>query len=405
MNNTLDLNKLTYYFDDLRKTMDTLGGILQSVQQNKGEISQLDETQLSILSSLNLSTHDSNPQFVKFQEPKKNKNFLSMVATQLTHFTDKFSFKTENNTNWENLGYKVGISFKITANQISDKSKILFKQFKNDLKNQAKLLGIVIKENKITNNIHNFIGDLTLIGNKRIVKKMNRNFKDNLELIGFDAQELFQDIEKEKIDTEQVEKNISEKLDKKFNLKKFENNYQFTILNDLNNDNKLEMIGKIIWPQIAKELGQTMNLAISIYNLSKKNKDLKYLLDFSKKNNIHSDIIIHSLKNNPELLKDYPDSQKLLINKDSILKVSDKYETLIQNNLVILNSLVKATNVLKNELDSINNEKATALISKINTYPIAHKNGKENVIYTFDIIEKNTLKVVQEKKESKSVTP
>lgn len=405
MNKTLDLNKLNQYFEDLSKTMNTIGGIIHSMQKSKGEISHLNDTQLSALSSLNLSTQDSNPQFVIFEQKEKNKNFFSMMATHLTNITDKFSFKTESNNNWENLGYKAGVSFKASSIKITEKSKVLFQKLKIDFKNQAKIAGVIIRENKITNNINDFIGDFILIGNKRIVKKMNRKFKDNLELIGFEAQELFQDIEKTYINTEQVEKNINDKLYRKFNLKKEQEQYQFTILNDLNNDNKLEMIGKIIWPQIAKELGQTMNLAISIYELSKKNKDLKSLLDFSKNNNIHTDVIIHSLKNNPELLRDYPESHKILINKDLILKASDKYETLIQNNLVILNSLVRATNILKNELSLMNDERATTLISTIDNFPIAQKNGKENVVYTFDIIEKNTLKVAQEKKQNRSVNP
>ena len=170
------------------------------------------------------------------------------------------------------------------------------------------------------------------------------------------------------------------------------------------------MISKIIWPQLAKELGQSMGLAISLSDLLNKNKDIKSLLGFSKKNNIHTDLIIHSLKNNPQILRDYPGFDSLTKDKDIILSSSDKYGTLIQNNLVILTSLIKATSVLKNDLSQLNTEDATNFIEAINNFTVAtktNKDTKQEISYSLSKIEENILKVSKENKSisKKSITP
>lgn len=405
MEKTIDADKLLNYIQDQSKALDALTSIVKTIKENKGNVFTLSPEHLAILSDLNLKSN-SKTDIIKLNTEKKPQNpiFASMMATNLNRISSKFAFKKENDFSWENLGFQAQLTYEVVrtnANELHSKGKILLQKLKLDLKSTAQKSGVFVKENKITNGMNKIFETITLIGDKLAVNKLNKQFKHNLELIGFEAHELFQPTTKTFLNSDEVEKKIDAKLNKTLNLQKNDDSYSFTILNGLTGERKFEMMSKIIWPQLAKELGQSMGLAISLSDLLNKNKDIKSLLSFSKKNNIHTDIIIHSLKNNPEILKDYPGFDKLNKDKDIILSSSDKYGTLIQNNLVILTSLVKATGVLKNEFSQLNDEKANNFIETINEFTVATKINKENnqqISYSLSKIEENILKVSKEQK-------
>jgi hypothetical protein len=403
METTIDADKILNYIQDQSKTLDALSSIVKTIKENKGNVFTLSSEHLSILSDLNLK---SNPKTdiieLNTNKKPKNPNFSAMMATNLDRISNNFKFKKENDFSWENLAFKAQLSYEVARTNIADlhgKGSILLQKLKIDLKSNAQKYGVVVRENKITSGVNKFFETIILIGNKISVNKLNKQFKHNLELIGFEAQDLFQPTTKTFLNAEQVEKKIDDKLSKNLNLQKNEDSYSFTILNGLTGDRKFEMISKVIWPQLAKELGQSMSLAISLSDLLNKNKDIKSLLSFSKKNNLHTDIIIHSLKHNPDILSNYPGFKNLVKDKDVILSSSDKYGTLIQNNVVILNSLVKATGVLKNDLFGLDNENAKKFIEEINNFTVAtkmNKDTKQEISYSLSKIEENIVKVSKE---------
>lgn len=412
MENIIDADKLLNYMQTQSKTLDTLRIIVETLKENKGNIFILPPEHVSILNDLNLSSN-SQTDIIKLNTKKTLKvpKFFSMIATNLQKLNTNFSFKKENDFSWGNLFYKKQLSYELmkdNAFQVYNKGNILLQKFKIDLKIKAQSYGVIVKEGNILNSVNKLVQTITLIGDKISINKLNKQFKNNLALIGFEAHELFQPTNKTFLNVTEVAENIDNKLSKNLNLQKIDDSYSFTILEGLTAERKFEMINKIIWPQLAKELGQSMGLAISLSDLLNKNKDLKSLLAFSKKNDMHTDIIIHSLKNNPEILKNYPGFENLKKDKDIILSSSEKYGILIQNNLVILKSLIKATTTLKNELLEIDDERAKNFITEINETPIASKvksGTNEEIHYTLIKIEENILKTSISNKSKKSLTP
>ena len=414
MEKTIDTDKLFNYIQNQSKTLDALTSIVKTMKENKSNVFTLSAEHLAILSDLSLQSN-SQTDIIKLNTNKKpnHPSFFSMMATNLERISSKLTFKKENDFSWENLTFQTQLYYEVVrtnASGLHSKGSVLLQKFKLDLKTNAKKYGVLVRENIITDSLNKVFETITLVGDKIAVNKLNKQFKNNLDLIGFEAQELFQKTNKVFLNAKEVEKNIDDKLNKNLNLQKIDDSHSFTILNGLTGERKFEMISKIIWPQLAKELGQSMGLAISLSDLLNKNKDIKSLLIFSKKNNIHTDLIIHSLKNNPQILKDYPGFDSLTKDKDIILSSSDKYGTLIQNNLVILTSLIKATSVLKNNLSQLNTEDATNFIEAINSFTVAtktNKDTKQEISYSLSKIEENILKVSKENKSisKKSIAP
>lgn len=400
MENNLELQDILRQLDEQKKINTSLTDIVQKLlSEKKGDIEPklgLDED-LSKLTQQHVSSLGHEPSFIMFDKDEENHpQMKSMIATSLNDRTSNFSFKKKNNFNWNNLTHKISLLITPPLEHLSEKGKVLYQKHKISLKEKANLWKAQIHES-IKDNIEN----ITLIGDKRIIKKLNKSFKNNLALLGFDVQEVISGKKNNAIGTDKVQENIEQLLQNKINIHANDGEYDITLLNELDSKMKLEMIKKIIWPSLAKELTSNMELTLYLSQLANNDKALKDLFKFSKKNNIHADIVIHSLKKNPDILKNYSDSNKIFENKEQILFSENKYSTLTENNLVVLNSLIKVTEKIKSILSDLpENLNAKEFIEQIDNYEVARKNGAETVVYKYEVISNNMRKI---KNESQNV--
>ncbi len=75
--------------------------------------------------------------------------------------------------------------------------------------------------------------------------------------------------------------------------------------------------------------------------------------EFALKYNLNSILVIHSIKENSNILEGYEGFEKLQKNKDNILTANSDYEILLKKNLVYINELLIAKNSLLKVLDTI----------------------------------------------------
>ena len=385
----------------------SLAEVVKKMIEEKNSNSKIDDS-IAKSTELTLQSLSASPSFINFNVKTPYKKFMSMVATSLQKISPHFAFKEENNTNWENIGFKVGFKVKNLKDATSHKVSVLFQRNKMSFKEISQSMKIYLKEYKsiATDNIKDVVDYFILVGDHRKIKKLNSQFKNNLEFLGFKPEDLIsRDVN---IESNNVQQKIDSYLDKKLNITSSIEGYTSNILNDLTDPLKFEMIQKIVWPNLAKELSKAMNLSIYLSEIVNKDKDVKFLIDFSKKNKIHSDIVVHSLKINPEILENSSGFKNLMENRENILKASDKYQTIIQNNLVVMSSLIHATTCIKRILFSLDDStEAKKFIETIDNYEIAKTNslGKEKSSYIYSAIEKNiaTIKnetIVSQKKSS-----
>ena len=318
---------------------------------------------------------DNSPEYIVFSKPKSNNKFLNIVGTMLSNISPKIGFKSSDNR-WENLGYKV--SFKITRKIKNITVKSIADEFKK------------IKNISVISNTNSF----NLIGEKKIIEKISKKYQKNLKLLGFEVEDLNDKDNNYQMSAEDITKLMNEKIEKDFNFSF--SSMSFNILNNLDDNKKVELIEKIIWPKLSNELNDVMNLSIDLNKLTEKKEKLKDLFDFAKLNSIHADVVVHTLKNNSELLQNLHGYEKVLKSKDDILSLYDKYENLIYNNILVLKSLTDTSNLLKENLKSMNLPSANKLIEKIDSSIIAYKDKK--TYYTFSIIEKNINQIIDTKK-------
>lgn len=377
----------------------SLAEVVKKMIEEKNSNSKIDDS-IAKSTELTLQSFSSSPSFINFNAKNPYKKFMSMVATSLQKISPHFAFKQENNTNWENIGFRVGFKVKNLKDVANHKFSVLFQKNKISFKEISQSMKVYLKEYKsvATDNIKDAVDYFILVGDQRKIKKLNSQFKNNLEFLGFKPEDLVsRDVT---IDADNVQEKIDSYLHKKLNLTASVEGYTSNILNDLTDPLKFEMIQKIIWPNLAKELSKAMNLSIYLSEIVNKDKDVKFLIDFSKKNQIHSDIVVHSLKMNPEILENCSGFKKLMDNRENILKASDKYQTIIQNNLVVMNSLIHATTCVKRILSSLDDStQAKKFIETIDNYEIAktHSLGKEKSSYIYSAIEKNIANIKNEK--------
>ena len=399
MENNQQLQDVLKQLEAQQQITNSLAEVVKKMLDEKNINSKLNDA-IAQSTDLTIQHLPSSPSFVNFNAKPAYKKFMGMVATSLQKISPHFAFKEENNTNWENMGFRIGFKVKQIKDAGNQKISVLFQKNKMSFKETSKSMKVYLKQYQslASENIKDAFDYFVLVGDQRKIKKLNSQFKNNLEFLGFKPEDLIsRDVS---VHTDNVQEKIDSYLSKKLNLTASVEGYTSNILNDLTDPLKFEMIQKIVWPNLAKELSKAMNLSIYLSEIVNKDKDVKFLIDFSKKNQIHSDIVVHSLKKNPEILENSFGFKTLMENRENILKASDKYQTVIQNNLVVINSLIHATTCIKRILFSLDDStQAKNFIETIDNYEITKTNsfGKEKSSYIYSAIEKNIASIRNEK--------
>jgi hypothetical protein len=281
----------------------------------------------------------------------KYNKFKNMIASAKASVDPSIVFRNPSKHDWYEIGHKVGLNYKI----VSSKAKSIRETLDSFLTQSANKLNIATKKVSKTSNF--FQSQFILIGEKRNVKTLEKKFAKLFDLLGVNAKEILHSSEiTENLSSDELHKRINTQLEKTVNAVKDQtsNQFKFTILNGLTPDLQLTMAQTILWPKLNSAIKESMEVSNNLQQSKNDNKYLKMVNEFAEANKFHPDLVIHSLKNNPDLLSGYPKSKLLLSNAKEILDNSAKYGKIIINNFNYLDSLVKASNDLHNTIKGLN---------------------------------------------------
>ncbi len=158
------------------------------------------------------------------------------------------------------------------------------------------------------------------------------------------------------------------------------------------------MAQSLLWPKLNKSIKECMDINQNLKESKDDNRYLKLVTEFANNNKFNPDLVIHSLKNNPELLAGYAKVNILIDNKDKIIENADKYGKFILNNFKYLETLVKVADDLTKMVNSINiNPELKANFTKHldDTVIFADEDNK----ITFGQLKANVVSVHSEEKE------
>ena len=269
--------------------------------------------------------------------------FKNMIASFKAKVDPTIIFRDFKKPDWHEMGYQYQVSINNTAN--------IFRPFINKvshfINNTYENVLAVVKT--VQDSSDSLQTRLYLVGEKRIVRKIEKKFSSLFNMLGFDPKEIQHNVSlSPNISEEELKKNIEATLSKKMSINKSQTGeYNIDILNDLPPDLKLDMLKNVIWPKVTEAIKENMSLNSTIEESKTDNKFIKIIFDFSKENNFKPDLVIHTIKSNPELLNGYKDVDILLKNKDKILENYDKFEKLITNNFIYLEELLKVSEKIK----------------------------------------------------------
>lgn len=292
---------------------------------------------------IGIEINDSIPSKGKIND-KFNK-FKNIIVSAKANIDSSMVFRNPLKPDWYEVGHKIGLSYKI----VSSKGKSIRETLDSFISQSSNKLGIVA--NKVQSVSNFFQSQFILIGEKKNVKVLEKNFTQLFDLLGINAKEILHSSEfTNNLSEEELNNRIYTKLKKDVNALKdtTENKFTFPILNGLTPELQLSMAQTILWPKLNTAIKESMEVNQTLQSSQTDNKYLKMVSDFAEENKFHPDLVLHSLKNNPELLSDYPKSNILLANTSEILENSDKYGKFVINNLIYLESLVKASDDLHN---------------------------------------------------------
>jgi hypothetical protein len=332
--------------------------------------------------------------------------FSNMVATNLVTFGKKHAFIKPNNFSLKNIGDKFTFKIRMPFNITPAFSK-LYQGIKNSLIDNAAKAGMLIQDDIInirdslvsqyTDFNKNIYDNFFLVGDKRQIAKLNKNFSHALNTVGFSAEDIVTNERKKDFSSvESIASTIEERLENELKLKKENNNYLLPALSDIDDNMKNEIISNLIWPKLVVHLKEALDFSIVISKSKNNNPYFKMIEKFSSKNNLSVESIIHTLQTNPDLLKDYKDFSKIIVQKENIMQMSEKYEVLARNNFVVLQSLVKAATdiqMITNGLE-ISPEQKAEVLAKMDNTKISMDGDKA---YSFSTIQKNVTKLLSNK--------
>lgn len=330
--------------------------------------------------------------------------FKTLMSSHISQINTKYDIFNRATNSFKSLKENFAIKISNKWEQVPSMN-ILYTNIKEKFIEQALISGITIqtKVNASKKNLtatlneksHNLYDTVFLFGEKRAVAKLNKNFSSALEMIGFKAEELSYDYKKnDYVIPETVQKNIDQKLSDSFKIIKSKDNYLLPALEQLNDETKAEVISKLIWPNMMKEIENSLGLLISINNSKNENKYFKLLNNFAKNNDITPETALHCLENQPSLLNSYKNHNALLENKDGIINNMDKYEKLSHNNFVVLQSLIKAATDIQSLIENLNIRNKEQIITNMANTKVANSDKKS---YSFSTIQKNIMKLFSNK--------
>lgn len=324
----------------------------------------------------------------------KFNNFKNMVVSARASIDPSIVFRNPLKPDWYEAGLRVILTYKV----ISSKSKKIKENLDSFVSQSASKLSVAATKVQSISNF--FQSQFTLVGERKNVKTLEKRFTKLFDLLGVNAKEILHSSElTENLSQEELNKRISSKLEKSVNAIKeqTDNHFKFTILDGLTPELQLSMAQTILWPKLNSAIKESMEVSQNLQASQNDNKYLKMVAEFSEENKFHPDLVIHSLKNNPELLSGYPKSKLITSHTKEILENFAKYEKIVINNFTYLDTLVKAADDLHTTVNSLNVPQETKNIftSTIDNAVIFSDTEKS---ITFGQLKSNILSVKSEEK-------
>lgn len=321
-------------------------------------------------------------------------NFKNMVGTAFVDFTDKFAFKSER-VNWYNLGHKVGVSVKLKT----EKSKETLQSIVSAFSQMANKVGVTLHLTK--NKADALKEGFALVGNKKIINNLHKNFTETLNVLGFEANDLYHDTKKEHyISEEQVIKNVNNEL-LALQFTNENGTYVNEFIKNLDDEGKARTIHSALWPTLAEKIQEGMELTSSMSDFIKTNKYLNMISEFARKNNMSAEDVTNILEIDPDafepkhLLAKKVGFEKIKENYSQIMDNVHKFSVLAKNNHVVMATLVKATEDMKEVILSLNiqEDRKKQLIDSIDQSNVfKDKNGH---VYRYQTIRKNVGNIIE----------
>jgi len=298
--------------------------------------------------NINLFINESIPSKKNIKD-KYNK-FKNMIISFKAKIDPTIAFRNPLKPDWYEVGYKTGIIISNTIKASNDFYNNVI-DFLTEASNKANVLFKNIENSK-----NSLQSKFYLIGEKKNVKKLEKKFSTLFKMLGIDADETLHTSNiTDNLTKDELMQRIKLDLEKKISAIKDsnENTYDFTVLEGLTPRLQIDMLQNLIWPKVLKLIKDNIALSQEIQKTKNDNMYIKFVLDFSERNNLNPDLVIHSLKHNEELLRDYPGFKKLLINKDKIIENANKYAKIVSNTFAYLGELIKISQDMQNIVNNI----------------------------------------------------
>lgn len=353
--------------------------------------------------STNNLSFDEDIQVASYSKQKNKEKFSSfknMIASSFVKFTNEYGFKNQN-TDWYSLGKKVGMVFSAKKDSANKNLSVLLEVF-NEVANKTNVAFTITKEvatnvKQVTESAYETV---TLVGSKRKIKTLQKRFSSVLDILGFEAAELYADAHKNTyISMSQVESNLDNSLEKiKFSKK--DGKYVNDFLKDVNEESKATMIYSVIWPNLAEKIHQGVALTTEISNFQKENKYLKIITNFARKNNLSSEDVTNvlmadkNIDDQNHIFAKKKDFSKLKENIADIVENVEKFTALANNNALFITNIVKATEDLKETIVTleIDNKRKMQLLKAIDESVVFTDN--KNNTYKYITIKNNIAQIM-----------
>lgn len=335
----------------------------------------------------------------KINEIKVLPKFKDIARNHFIKMGKNFHLVSESKKSLKNIYDRIGVV--VYDKYFSPNFIETYKSLKEQLsiiasKAGAKITNIIhAPQNIIYNNNINIVDKFFLIGDKKTISNLKKDFSLALELIGFEAEDLiYSNNNKKFFSIEQTSDRIEQKLEHQIKLKKELNQYILPALNGVEDNTKAEIIEKIIWPKIIENLNQSLGLYTYTSTIKAKNKYMILLNDFAERNNISAEAAINALDKNPELLETYKNIEIIKKEKDNILETSERYEILSRNTFIVLQSLIKVASTLQALVGKLDIDNKLNIIDQMDQTKLDSGTGKE---HSFSTIRKNITKLLSNK--------
>ena len=251
-----------------------------------------------------------------------------------------FHFKDQNGKiDWHNKSEKTILLLKNVKNSVLD-NKIVnrVKSLINEKYSNSKL---GIKTNKIADTI-----TINLMSRE---ESYNKDFKNTIELLGYEVKELINPNNTPMLTLQDVSNNINKKLKENLDLDLDEKGYSSKFLESLTDENKVRFIQKMVWPKLTEMIGESIKLFEALKEIKGKNVLCKEISAMAIKNNIEEELFATMLLKNPEALKrkGVEGIEKLLEKKEEIESIYFKNEELSGKNFIVIQNLIKASSSMQ----------------------------------------------------------